>query len=92
MASVSRLALRNLAGNARKFSRAPAVQTGRFMSTIIERKEMAEESRFIRSMEVKRQAELKQKMEKILALEDSHEDKKDLLELLGKIIIICIFV
>jgi hypothetical protein len=46
-------------------------------------REQGEEARYIRKVEADRQAAMRAKMESILALEDSHEDKKDLLELLG---------
>ncbi|RYG59258.1 hypothetical protein EON64_20435 [archaeon] len=63
----------------------PAVPAVSRMSSLIERKEHAEEARFIRSMEQKNKEDLKANMERILALEDHHEDKKELLELLGKL-------
>lgn len=56
----------------------------RGMSTLLDAKEHAEEARFIRQMEARQNAEVRAKLEKILALEDHHEDKKELVELLGE--------
>ena len=56
----------------------------RGMSTILDSKEHAEESRFIRQIEAKQQAEVRAKLEAILALEDHHEEKKELVGLLGE--------
>jgi hypothetical protein len=54
------------------------------MSGLLDKKEMAEESKFIRSMEARRQEEIRKNVERILALEDGHEEKKELVDLLGK--------
>lgn len=54
------------------------------MSNVLDAKEHAEESRFIRQMEAKQQSEVRAKLEAILALEDHHEEKKELVGLLGK--------
>jgi hypothetical protein len=56
----------------------------RGMSNVLDAKEHAEESRFIRQMEAKQQSEVRAKLEAILALEDHHEEKKELVGLLGK--------
>jgi hypothetical protein len=56
----------------------------RSMSGLLDKKEMAEESKFIRSMEARRQEEIRKNVERILALEDGHEEKKELVDLLGK--------
>jgi hypothetical protein len=53
------------------------------MSTLLDRREHAEEAKFIRSLEVKRQEEIRANLERIMALEDHHEEKKELVGLLG---------
>ena len=55
----------------------------RGLSSVIERKEHAEETIYIRSQEAARQAKIREDVERILALEDDHEHKQDLQELLG---------
>ena len=81
--SLARFAVRNSAKLARVAVARPAVPAVSRMSTLIERKEHAEEARYIRSLEQRNKEELKANMERILALEDHHEDKMELLELLG---------
>jgi hypothetical protein len=56
----------------------------RSMSTMLEGRERGEEAKFIRAMEAERQAAIRANIERILALEDNHEDKADLMEILGK--------
>lgn len=53
-------------------------------STLLDKKELAEETKYIRSLEAKRQEEVRQNLEKILALDDSHADKQQLIGLLEK--------
>ena len=67
-----------------KFARTPARCS---MSTFNEREKGAE-AKFIREQEAKRAAELRAKMEKILALEDGHSDKAELVAILGNIFVI----
>ncbi len=62
--------------------KAPAMT--RCMSSVIERKEHADEARYIREIESRRQAEIRANLERIMALDDSHEDKAVLVDLLGK--------
>jgi hypothetical protein len=45
---------------------------------------MGEEGRYVKAQESARQQSLRAEMERILALEDSHEDKRELVEMLGK--------
>jgi hypothetical protein len=60
------------------------MSSARSLSTLIDRKEMAEESRFIRAQEDKRNALLQARMEKIMAQEDTNAEKKELLGLLAE--------
>lgn len=85
--SLARFAVRNSAKLVRATVARPMVPAVSRMSSLIERKEHAEEARFIRSLENRNKEDLKANMERILALEDHHEDKKDLLELLGQLIL-----
>ena len=80
MFSVSRIAARSVA---KRVARVP-VAAPRLMSSIIDKKEMAEEAKFIRSMEAKNQEAIRANLERIMALEDHHDEKKELVELLGK--------
>lgn len=81
MSALGRVVLRNV-GSARKIASASA---GRRFSSLIDRKEQAEESRYIRSQEDKRNAALQDRMKSIMAKEDSDAEKKELLGLLGKL-------
>lgn len=56
----------------------------RALSTVFESREHAEESRYIREQEKSRKEQMRAEMERILALEDHHEEKKELTELLDK--------
>ena len=58
-----------------------------FMSTFEDR-ERGAEAKYIRDEEAKRQAALREQMERILALEDSHAEKQGLVAVLGKFCII----
>jgi hypothetical protein len=73
---------------ARALSRAvriPVVASPKFnFSTSFESREQGEEARYVRAQENARQQQLRAEMERILALEDNHEDKKELAELLGR--------
>mmetsp|Transcript_74140 Transcript_74140/g.145528 ORF Transcript_74140/g.145528 Transcript_74140/m.145528 type:complete len:338 (+) Transcript_74140:99-1112(+) len=62
----------------------PASFAQRSFSSMLEKREMGEEAKYIRSMEAQRQAEIRANVERILALEDGHEDKADLEKLLVK--------
>ncbi len=53
-----------------------------FMNTFTDR-ERGEESRFFAQEEARKIAELKAKVEKIMALDDSHVSKQGLVDLLG---------
>jgi hypothetical protein len=62
----------------------PAVSFAqRSFSSILESREMGEETRYIRSMEAQKKAEIRANIERILALEDGHAEKADLEQLLG---------
>lgn len=52
-------------------------------STMLESKEHVEEARYIKQIEAQREAEVRKKLEAILALEAGHEEKQQLVELLG---------
>ncbi len=60
-------------------------------STLLDKKELAEETKYIRSLEAKRQEEVRQNLEKILALDDSHADKQQLIGLLGEVLFAIFF-
>jgi len=60
-----------------------APKATRPMSTILDNKERAEESRYIKSMEAAREAEMRKNLERIMALEAHHDEKKELVELLS---------
>jgi hypothetical protein len=53
-------------------------------STILEKKELAEETKYIRQLEERRREEIRHNLERILALEDSSKEKQDLVGLLGE--------
>lgn len=53
-------------------------------STILEKKELAEETKYIRQLEERRREEIRHNLERILALEDSSKEKQDLVGLLAK--------
>ena len=62
---------------------APCVASQRSLSSILEGRETAEETRYIRNLEAAKKAEIRANIERILALEDGHEEKAGLVELLG---------
>lgn len=65
-------------------SASPAAQlTVRSMNTLFETKEQGEEARYIHQKEAERQAQLKAELDRILALEDHHEEKQELHDLIG---------
>lgn len=64
-----------------KFS--PASITQRSFSNILESRELGEEARYIRNIEAQKKAEIRANIERILALEDGHEEKAELEGLLG---------
>ena len=51
----------------------------RFQSSLIEGKEKAEESRYIRAQEEARKAELRANLEKVLAMSDESEEKQNII-------------
>jgi hypothetical protein len=53
-------------------------------STLLDKKEGAEEARYIRDIENRRKEEIRANVERILAMEDSREEKQELVELLAK--------
>ena len=54
------------------------------MSTLLDRKEHAEETKFIRSMEFKHQEEIRADLERIMALDDHDAEKKELVNFWGE--------
>jgi len=56
----------------------------RLFSTLLEGKERSDEARYIRNLEAQRQAEIRAKVEQILALEDGHHEREALEDLLEK--------
>lgn len=76
---VSSKAIFSLSKNTSNFNKIGYRQT---FSTLLDKKELGEEVKFIRGQEAKRKEEIRAKMEEILALEDSNEQKVELLEML----------
>jgi len=62
----------------------PSSSAVRLFSTLLEGKERSDEARYIRNLEAQRQAEIRAKLEQILALEDGHHEKAALEGLLGE--------
>eukprot|EP00598_Pedospumella_elongata_P007965 CAMPEP_0184984798 /NCGR_PEP_ID=MMETSP1098-20130426/13682_1 /TAXON_ID=89044 /ORGANISM="Spumella elongata, Strain CCAP 955/1" /LENGTH=343 /DNA_ID=CAMNT_0027508831 /DNA_START=66 /DNA_END=1097 /DNA_ORIENTATION=+ len=56
----------------------------RSFSSILETREMGEEARYIRTQEHQRQAEIRANIERILALEEGHAEKTELVQMLEK--------
>lgn len=56
-----------------------APMLARFQSTLIDGKEKAEESRYIRAQEEARKAELRANLEKVLAMSDESEEKQSII-------------
>ena len=67
-----------------------AAFASRNFSTILEGREVAEDTRYIRNLEAQKKAEMRANIERILALEEGHEEKKVLTELLG-MFDLCVF-
>lgn len=72
--------------SAAQLSRAGKVKATavRSFSSVLETREIGEEAKYIRTMEAQRKAELRAKIDRILALEDGHAEKAGLEQLLGK--------
>jgi hypothetical protein len=83
MSAIRKVAFQGVRNAARSGFKAPVFT--RNMSSIIEKKEHADEARYIREIENRRKEEIRANMERILALEDSHEEKTNLVELLGNL-------
>eukprot|EP01034_Spumella_vulgaris_P035330 gene35330-43563_t len=82
MYAIRKVAVQSARSVARTGVKAPFVT--RNFSSVIEKKEHADEARYIREVEARRKAEIRANMERILALEDSHDEKTHLVELLEK--------
>jgi hypothetical protein len=63
--------------------RRPVMASRYNFSTTFEAREQGEEARYVRAQESSRQQALRAEMERILALEDHHEDKQELVQMLG---------
>jgi len=59
-----------------------AAFTQRSFSSVLETREMGEETKYIRTMEAQRKAEIRAKIERVLALEEGHEERAGLEQLL----------
>lgn len=59
------------------------VSTQKFMSTLLLEKEKGEEARFIRAEEQRTAADLKAKLDQILALDNNDQQKVDLVGMIG---------
>ena len=55
----------------------------RSFSSVLETREIGEEARYIRTQEAQKQAEIRANIERILALEEGHSEKAELVQLLG---------
>lgn len=56
----------------------------RSFSSVLETREIGEEAKYIRSQEAQKKAEIRANIERILALEEGHSEKTDLVQLLEK--------
>lgn len=56
----------------------------RSFSSVLETREIGEEARYIRTQEAQKQAEIRANIERILALEEGHSEKAELVQLLEK--------
>jgi len=83
MRSFSRLSVRAAQSLARPTAHAVPV-AARAFSSLLDKKGVAEETKYIRSLEARKQAEIRENLERILALEDHHDEKKELVNLLGR--------
>jgi hypothetical protein len=81
MSAIRKIAFQGVRNAARSGFKAPFVT--RNMSSVIEKKEHADEARYIREIENRRKEEIRANLERIMALEDSHEEKTNLVGLLG---------
>jgi len=59
-----------------------AAFTQRSFSSVLETREIGEETKYIRTMEAQRKAEIRAKIERVLALEEGHEERAGLEQLL----------
>ena len=66
-----------------KVATTPTSVFQRSFSTILETREIGEEARYIRNIEAQNKAEIRANIERILALEDGHAEKTDLVQMLG---------
>mmetsp|Transcript_28311 Transcript_28311/g.47613 ORF Transcript_28311/g.47613 Transcript_28311/m.47613 type:complete len:346 (-) Transcript_28311:366-1403(-) len=88
--SVFRKALSRSLVQATRYSRQTAIPQAlaarRSFNTIntFDAREHAEEDRYIHAIEAERQQKIRENIERILALEDHHEEKQDLMEILEK--------
>ena len=64
--------------------RRPVMASRYNFSTTFEAREQGEEARYVRAQESSRQQALRAEMERILALEDHHEDKQELVQMLAE--------
>lgn len=76
---VSSKAIFNLSKSSKSFNK---IGYNKTFSTLLDKKELGEEVKYIRSQESKRKEEIRAKMEEILALEDSNEQKVELIGIL----------
>lgn len=85
MSVFNRLILRSSANVLKSTSKSRIVQQqiACSFSTLLEKKELAEESKYIRQQEIRRQEEMRKKIDAILAQEDSSKEKQELQALLG---------
>lgn len=61
----------------------PTAVIQRSFSSVLETREIGEEARYIRTQEAQKQAEIRANIERILALEEGHSEKAELVQLLG---------
>lgn len=84
MSSIRKLAQYGVKNLSRSGFKAPVMT--RCMSSVIERKEQAEEARYIRDIEARKSAEIRANLERIMALDDSNQEKAAIVDLLGNLV------
>ena len=76
--------IRTIASRARLLGRRKALPMCRQTMATFAEKERGEESRYFAAQDAEKISAMKQKVDAILALEDDHDAKEELVQLLGK--------
>ncbi len=82
MSALRKLASHNIRNIVRNGFKAPVM--ARQFSSVMDLKERGDETKYIRDIEHRRKEEMRANLERIMALEDTHEEKAGLVELLGE--------